>query len=199
MKPGPASDFGTSAFDTGGKASEDCPPGSFMARSRCVAVPSGKSITASRNVTRLVRDRCPHLDRLGRAGIPLLTADQLRSPDRHSTPNTNPFDLILHDQRLEVEVLVLDLPAHRAMLPRRSSGSRSSVGGNVSTTTFMFGSTVASSAGDTLPSIVTVWTANQYSPSCDDRNVNVGWSGKVLAARTASGIPDLRRPADAVP
>ena len=34
--------------------------------------------------------------------------------------------------------------------------------------------------GETLPSIVTVWTANQYSPSCDDRNVNVGWSGNVL-------------------
>src|SRR5262249_29581775 len=67
-----------------------------------------------------------------------------------------------------------------AVLPRRSSGSRTNVGGKVSTTTFKLGSTVASSRGETLPSTVNVWTANQYSPSCDERNVKVGWSGKVL-------------------
>ena len=67
-----------------------------------------------------------------------------------------------------------------ARLPRLSSGSSKSDGGNVSTTTFRFGSIVDSSDGETLPSIVRVCTANQYSPSCDERNVNVGWSGNVL-------------------
>ena len=50
----------------------------------------------------------------------------------------------------------------------------------MSTTTCKFGSIVDSSDGETLPSTVRVWTANQYSPSCDERNVKVGWSGNVL-------------------
>ena len=50
----------------------------------------------------------------------------------------------------------------------------------MSTTTLKFGSIVDSSDGETLPSTVRVWTANQYSPSCDERKVKVGWSGNVL-------------------
>lgn len=50
----------------------------------------------------------------------------------------------------------------------------------MSTTTFRFGSTVESNAGEKLPSTVSVWTANQYSPSCFARKEKVGWSGNVL-------------------
>ena len=66
------------------------PGRSWPGRAGC-AVPSGSSIMASAHVTRLVRDRRPYLERLGRAGIPLLAADQLRALDRHATPHARPL------------------------------------------------------------------------------------------------------------
>ena len=128
-----------------------------------------------------VRDRSPHLECLGRAGIPPLAADQLGPADRHPAPRRRPLDLVFEHQRLEVEVLVLDLPAHRRqaaspLVRLEQQRRRKRVDHDLHVR--LDGRHRA--MGETLPSIVRVWTANQYSPSCDDRNVNVGWSGNVL-------------------
>ena len=68
--------------------------------------------------------------------------------------------------------------------------------------TFIFGSTVASRPGETLPSSVRVWTVNQYSPSCDARNENAGCAASVRLfgsqeypeSSDASRITSLIRP-----
>ena len=49
----------------------------------------------------------------------------------------------------------------------------------MSTITFRLGSTGSSSPGLSRPSLSTVWTANQYSPSRGARKVKEGRSGVV--------------------
>ena len=154
--------------------------GSSAADSGGFDVPSGRSITAS--VT-----------------LPARSATDIRTFNASAVPASHPCEPISFGRGIgtrrhtptpstwysstsDLRSRYSSLTSQRtvARLPRRPSGSSSSEGATVSTTTFKFGSTVASSLGETWPSTVSVWTANQYSPSWDERKLNVGWSGNVL-------------------
>ena len=97
------------------------------------------------------RDRSPYLDRLGRTGIPAL-ARRSASGRPMGTRRHDPAPSTWYSSTRVFKSRLSSLTSQRteAGCPRRSSGSRRSVGGNVSTTTFIFGSTVASSAGGNL-------------------------------------------------
>src|SRR5262249_29155061 len=144
------------------------------ASSSGLAVPSGKSITAS--VTLPARSAIDNRTFKASAVPASHACEPINFGRRIGTRRHVPTPSTWYSRTSDARSRLSSLTSHRTdvILPRRPSGSSTTEGGNVSTTTFKLGSTVASSAGASLPSVVSVWTANQYSPSCLDRNVKVG-------------------------
>ena len=97
------------ARDRGARRRWACPEH----QARVARGPFGEVDDRLGQVARLVLDVRADLERLGRPRVPVLAANQGRSPDRHLAPLARPFGLVFHRERLEVEVLVADLPAHR--------------------------------------------------------------------------------------
>ena len=90
------------------------PSSSSAANSDAARRPLGEVDHLGGHIPRPVAGRHPHFQRLGRAGVPRLGTDQFHgAPDRHPPPHADPLDLVLEHERVEVEVLVLDLPAYR--------------------------------------------------------------------------------------
>ncbi len=127
-----------------------------------------------------VLNRGSHLECFGRTGVPLLLAVCLGARIGTAPPDADSFDLILDHQRLEIEVFILGIPTNGRRAAAAHVGVEQQRWRERIDNNLEVGLDRGVEPGETLPSTVNVCTANQYSPSCDDRNVNVGRSGRVV-------------------
>ena len=66
-----------------------------------------------RDVSRLVRDRGPDSERIGRPRIPAFRTQQSAAANRHLPPFMRALGLVFQDQRFQVEMLILRFPPDR--------------------------------------------------------------------------------------